>query len=93
MLGIYCKKEPRSNLEMDSGVYSGLVDRFRIINRHAVNEIFVDETLIQIDGHNYWLWVAYEPNLDTCLMMHLSRRKGPFSYVTSSSSSYVIGIW
>lgn len=32
--------------------------------------IFVDETLIQIDGKkDYWLWIAYEPNMDLCLMM------------------------
>ena len=55
--------------------YSGCADRFRIINRQAVREIFVDETLIQIDGQNYWLWVAYEPNLDACLMMHLSKER------------------
>jgi putative transposase len=58
--------------------YSGCADRFRIINRHAVREIFVDETLLQIDGQNYWLWVAYEPNLNTCLMMHLSKERTIF---------------
>jgi transposase-like protein len=43
------------------------------------SEIFVDkETLLQIDGHDYWLWIAYEPNLNVCLMMHLSREKTIF---------------
>ena len=28
--------------------------------------------MLQIDGQNYWLWIAYEPNLNVCLMMHLS---------------------
>jgi putative transposase len=51
--------------------YSYLADRFRTY-RHAVQEIFVDETLIRIDGRDYWLWIAYEPNLDVCLMVHLS---------------------
>jgi putative transposase len=57
--------------------YADCADRFRTDSR-AVNEIFVDETLIGIDGQNYWLWVAYEPNLDVCLMMHLSRERTIF---------------
>lgn len=52
-------------------------DRFRIARRQ-VKKIFVDETLIKIDGQAYWLWVAYEPNLDVCLMMHLSRERTIF---------------
>ena len=39
---------------------------------------FVDETLLKIDGQDYWLWLAYEPNLNTCLMMHLSRERTIF---------------
>jgi putative transposase len=58
--------------------YSSLADRFRT-NRHLVKRIFVDETLLKIDGQKYWLWVAYEPNLDVCLMMvHLSRERTIF---------------
>ena len=34
--------------------------------------------MIQIDGQNYWLWIAYEPNLNSCLMMHLSRERTIF---------------
>jgi putative transposase len=49
-------------------------DRFRI-DKHKIRQIFVDETLVKIDGMEYWLWVAYEPNLDVCLMMHLSRER------------------
>ena len=39
--------------------------------------IFVDETLIQIDGKDYWLWIAYdEPDMDLCLMMmYISRKR------------------
>ena len=40
--------------------------------------IFVDETLLQIDGKDYWLWIAYEPALNICLMMHLSRERTIF---------------
>jgi putative transposase len=49
-----------------------MADRFRI-DKHQVKEIFVDETLLQIDGEDYWLWIAYEPKLNKCLMIHLSR--------------------
>jgi putative transposase len=35
--------------------------------------------LLKIDGQDYWLWIAYdEPNLNTCLMMHLSRERTIF---------------
>ena len=51
-----------------------LADRFRI-DRRKIRQVFVDETLVKIDGLEYWLWIAYEPNLDVCLMMHLSREK------------------
>ena len=40
--------------------------------------IFVVETLIQIDGKDYWLWNAYEPNMDLCLMIHISRERTIF---------------
>ena len=54
--------------------YSDCANRF-MIDRRLVKEIFVDETLLRIDGQDYWLWIAYEPNLNTCLMMHLSRER------------------
>ena len=37
---------------------ANVADHFRIY-KHGVKEIFVDETLIQIDGKDYWLWIAY----------------------------------
>lgn len=49
-----------------------LADRFDVVDRCAVKHIFVDETLIRVRGREYWLWIAYEPSLDRCLMMHLS---------------------
>lgn len=56
--------------------YSSLANRFVGTDRRLVKEIFVDETLLQIDGKDYWLWIAYEPALNTCLMMmHLSRER------------------
>jgi putative transposase len=57
--------------------YADCADRFGT-DRRLVKEIFVDETMLQIDGQNYWLWVAYEPNLNVCLMMHLSRERTIF---------------
>jgi hypothetical protein len=72
--------------------YSSLADRLSVVNKRAVRKIFVDETLLQIDGQNYWLWTAYEPNLDACLMMHLSREKGQFLFAIDSSNNYSIGM-
>ncbi|HET7390333.1 MAG TPA: hypothetical protein VFJ51_05875 [Nitrososphaeraceae archaeon] len=55
--------------------YAFLAGRFRIIDRSKIRQIFVDKTL-KIDGLEYWLWIAYEPNLDGCLMMmHLPRKR------------------
>jgi putative transposase len=50
---------------------ASISDRFSI-DRRDVKRIFVDETLITIKGREYWLWIAYEPSLDRCLMMRLS---------------------
>jgi putative transposase len=54
--------------------YASCADRFRT-DRRAVRRIFVDETLLQIAGQDYWLWIAYEPHLNVCLSMHLSRER------------------
>lgn len=58
--------------------YSGCADRLISADRRLVKEIFVDETLLRIDGRDCWLWIAYEPNLNRCLMMHLSRERTIF---------------
>jgi putative transposase len=47
-------------------------------DRRLVKEIFVDETLLRIYGQDCWLWIAYEPNLNRCLIMHLSRERTIF---------------
>jgi transposase-like protein len=57
--------------------YASCTDRFKT-DRRAVREIFVDETLLQIAGQDYWLWVACKPRLDVCLSMHLSRERTIF---------------
>jgi putative transposase len=65
--------------------YSDHADRLFRTDKRLVKGIIiifvVDETpLLQIDGGcDYcWLWIAYEPNLDVCLMMHLSRERTIF---------------
>ena len=68
--------------------HADVVDRFRV-NRNQVKVIFVDETLlIQIDGKDYWLWIAYEPDMDLCLMMHIYQEKELSSYAINSSNNY-----
>lgn len=52
--------------------YADCADRLFRMDRRSVRVIFVDETLLQIDGKDHWLWIAYEPDLNKCLMMHLS---------------------
>ena len=37
--------------------------------------IFVDETMLRMDGQDYRLWIAYEDNMDLCLLMHSSRER------------------
>jgi transposase-like protein len=50
--------------------------------------IFVDETLLKVDGIEYWIWIAYEPKLNSYLMMLYLSKEGRFSsYVTGFSSS------
>ena len=58
--------------------YSDCADRFLRTDKRLVRVIFVDETLLQIDGKDHWLWVAYEPYLSSCLMMHLSKERTIF---------------
>ena len=67
--------------------HANIVEGFSI-KKSQVKVIFVDETLIQIDGQDYWLWIAYEPNMDLCLMMHTYQEKEPSSYDISSSRNY-----
>ena len=46
--------------------------------------------MIQIDGQDYWLWIAYEPNLRSYLMRCIYQWKGRFSRVINSSCNYEI---
>jgi hypothetical protein len=65
-------------MEMDTKILR-YADKFKV-DRHLVKEIFVDETLVKIDGQNYWLWIAYdEPNIHTfVLVISYIKRKNDF---------------
>jgi putative transposase len=64
--------------------YSNLDDRIKTDRHHSVKAIFVDETMIRIDGQDYyWLWIACEPNLDSYLMICIYQEKGRFSCMLS----------
>jgi transposase-like protein len=53
MFRIHCKKEPCVCLEWVQK-YSSFADRLSsVVSKAAVKKIFVDETLIQIDGQKY----------------------------------------
>jgi hypothetical protein len=63
-----------------------------VVGKQKIKKIFVDETLLKINGQDYWLWLAYdEPNLHVCvyvyvcvyLLFHISREK-QFLYAISS---------
>jgi putative transposase len=54
-----------------------LADSF-VIGKRKVQKIFVDETLLKINGQHYWLWLAYEPILRVCLLFHLSTERTIF---------------
>ncbi|MFL6349928.1 MAG: hypothetical protein ACJ72X_16765, partial [Nitrososphaeraceae archaeon] len=69
-------------MEMDTKKYSEYADKFKV-DRNLVKEIFVDETLVKIDGQNYWLWIAYdddEPNIyiRACYFIYISRERTIF---------------
>jgi putative transposase len=57
--------------------YASFQDRFRV-KKNMIKEIFVDETLIKINGQNWWLWIAYEPHINSCLSVHLSKERTIF---------------
>jgi transposase-like protein len=71
---------------------SDVVDRFGI-NKNQVKMIFVDETLIQIDGQDYWLWIAYEPNIDLCLMVHIYVKRKNYIRMLSILQGITKEIW
>jgi transposase-like protein len=61
-------------LELDAEETCYIVEGFRI-NKSQVKVIFVDETLLKINGQDYWLWITYKSNIDLCLMMYTYQEK------------------
>ena len=55
---------------------STLTDRFVVVGKRKIKKIFVDKTLLKINGQDYWLWLAYEPNLHMCVfaISHFKRK-------------------
>ena len=72
--------------------YSNLSDRIKTDRHHSLKAVFVDETMIQIDGQDFLLWTAYEPNLLSYLVMIIYQEKGLFLCVINSLCNYEIGM-
>jgi transposase-like protein len=50
-----------------------------LVGKQKIKKIFIDETLLKINGQDYWLWLAYdEPNLHVYLLFHISRERTRF---------------
>jgi transposase-like protein len=50
-----------------------------VVGKQEIKKIFVDETLLKINGQDYWLWLAHdEPNLHVYLLFHISRERTIF---------------
>jgi transposase-like protein len=47
-----------------------------VVGKRKIKKIFVDKTLLKINGQDYWLWLAYEPNLHVCVfaISHFKRK-------------------
>jgi hypothetical protein len=47
-----------------------------VVGKRKIKKIFVDKTLLKINGQDYWLWLAYEPNLHMCVfaISHFKRK-------------------
>jgi hypothetical protein len=82
-------KRTHVTLEADLN-YSKYTDyRFKVGN-HFIKQLVVDETLVRINGQDFWLWIAYEPNLYSCLTMHIYQ-KGLLCVlpITQASKEYI----
>jgi putative transposase len=59
--------------------------------RKRISSFIIDETLIQIGNHNYWLWIATEPIHRTILGIHISNERNMFvaeNFIRSLVSKY-----
>ena len=58
--------------------FSKRADKFRA-DKRSIKVIFVvDETRIKINSRDHWLGIAYEPNIHSCLLFHLSKERTIF---------------
>ena len=59
--------------------------------RKRISSFIIDETVIQIGNHNYWLWIATEPIHRTILGIHISNERNIFvveNFIRSLVSKY-----
>ncbi len=47
----------------------------QIYKRKRISAFIIDETVIQIGNHNYWLWIAIEPIHKSVLGIHISEER------------------
>ena len=47
----------------------------QIYKRKRVSEFIIDETVIQISNHHYWLWIEIEPIHNCVLGIYISGKK------------------
>jgi transposase-like protein len=64
-----------------------------VVGKRKIKKIFVDETLLKINGQDYHLWLAYEPNLHVCVCYFTFQEKEQFLYAISSLDRDKNKIW
>ena len=55
-----------------------MIQRFgssQIYKRKGISAFIIDETVIQIENHNYWLWIAIEPIHKSVLGIYISEER------------------
>ncbi len=50
----------------------------QIYKRKRISAFIIDETVIQIGNHNYWLWIPIEPIHKSVLGIHISEERNMF---------------
>ena len=50
----------------------------QIYKRKRISAFVIDETVIQIGNHHFWLWIAIEPIHKTILGIHISNKRNMF---------------
>ena len=65
-----------------------------VVEKQKIKKIFIDETLLKINGQDYWLWLAYdEPILHVCFCYFTFQEKEQFLYAISSLGRDKDKIW